>query len=318
MAKYSNLIRLSDFLPVYDILAESPNAWKSFIPTNQFCDLLRRSLTAITSSEVSKRKSVWIRGTFGTGKSHASAVVKHLLCDDKSDIEDYLNHIEDIALRERIRGLRNNHRYFAVTLKGVEGAYDIPRFSLTLQKETQKAINAVDPSFVVQSSYQIAIDWIEEHKQIFEESIIGKDDELSDYVSTAEEAINKLKKADTTVYLAIEKALSQIMSVDLRHPNISEWLVEIEHELELRGIANGLILFWDEFTSVMDTLKSDRINVLQNIAEKSTKNNIFLFLISHRTEAQSLDVKGKDINKMSDRFDSVEYAMDEISTYLIM
>lgn len=31
MAKYSNLIRLSDFLPVYDILAESPNAWKSFI-----------------------------------------------------------------------------------------------------------------------------------------------------------------------------------------------------------------------------------------------------------------------------------------------
>ena len=164
MAKYSNLIRLSDFLPVYDILAESPNAWKSFIPTNQFCDLLRRSLTAITSSEVSKRKSVWIRGTFGTGKSHASAVVKHLLCDDKSDIEDYLNHIEDIALRERIRGLRNNHRYFAVTLKGVEGAYDIPRFSLTLQKETQKAINAVDPSFVVQSSYQIAIDWIEEHK----------------------------------------------------------------------------------------------------------------------------------------------------------
>ena len=49
MAKYSNLIQLSDFLPVYDILAESPNAWKSFIPTNQFCDLLRRSLTASPS-----------------------------------------------------------------------------------------------------------------------------------------------------------------------------------------------------------------------------------------------------------------------------
>lgn len=318
MAKYSNLIQLSDFLPVYDILAESPGGWKSFIPTNQFCDMLHRSLIAITSSEVSKRKSVWVRGTFGTGKSHASAVVKHLLCDEISDIEDYLNHIEDVALRERVRGIRKHNKYFAVTLKGVEGAYDIPRFSLTLQKETQKAINAVDPNFVVQSSYQIAIDWIEEHKQIFEEAIIGRDDELSDYVSSANEAINMLKKSDTTVYLAVEKALSEIMSVDLRHPNISEWLVEIEEELEARGIANGLILFWDEFTSVMDTLKSDRINVLQNIAEKSTKNNIFLFLISHRTEAQSSDVKGKDINKMSDRFDSVEYAMDEISTYLIM
>ena len=195
MAKYSNLIQLSDFLPVYDILSESPGSWKSFIPTNQFCDLLRRSLTAITSSEISKRKSVWVRGTFGTGKSHASAVVKHLLCDDMSDIEDYLSHIEDVALRERIRGIRKNNKYFAVTLKGVEGAYDIPRFSLTLQKETQKAINAVDPNFVVQSSYQIAIDWIEEHKQIFEDAIIGHDDELSDYVSSADEAISMLKKS---------------------------------------------------------------------------------------------------------------------------
>ena len=79
-----------------------------------------------------------------------------------------------------------------------------------------------------------------------------------------------------------------------------------------------MIIFWDEFTSVMDTLKSDRINVLQNIAEKSQNNNVFLYLISHRTESSSLDTKGKDITKMSDRYDSVDYQMDEISTYLIL
>ena len=68
----------------------------------------------------------------------------------------------------------------------------------------------------------------------------------------------------------------------------------------------------------MDTLQSDRINVLQNIAEKSQKNNVFLYLISHRTERTSVDAKGKDITKMSDRYDSVDYKMDEISTYLIL
>ena len=80
--KYSDIIKMQDFLPVYDIMDENPKAWQSFIPTKQFCVLLRDSLTAITSKEISKRKSVWVRGTFGTGKSHASSVVKHLLCDD--------------------------------------------------------------------------------------------------------------------------------------------------------------------------------------------------------------------------------------------
>ena len=104
----------------------------------------------------------------------------------------------------------------------------------------------------------------------------------------------------------------------LTSDSISEWLVEVEKEIEKAGIADGLIIFWDEFTSVMDTLKSDRINVLQNIAEKSQNNNVFLYLISHRTESSSLDAKGKDITKMSDRYDSVDYQMDEISTYLIL
>ena len=68
----------------------------------------------------------------------------------------------------------------------------------------------------------------------------------------------------------------------------------------------------------MDTLKSDRINLLQNIAEKSQHHNVFLFLISHRVESQSTDNKAKDITKMSDRFDEIDYKMDSLSTYLIM
>lgn len=104
--KYSDIIRLQDFLPVYDIMDENPKAWQSFIPTRQFCDLLSQSLTAITSKEVSKRKSIWVRGTFGTGKSHASAVVKHLLCDEFDSIRSYIETIPDESLKARIKVLR--------------------------------------------------------------------------------------------------------------------------------------------------------------------------------------------------------------------
>ena len=317
--KYSDIIRLQDFLPVYDIMDESPKAWQSFIPTNQFCDLLNQSLTAITSKEISKRKSIWVRGTFGTGKSHASAVVKHLLCDDYDNISPYIESIPDEALKARIKNLRQGgKKYFAVTLKGVEKAYDIPRFTLSLQRETQKALKKAYPDFVVQSDYLSAKNWILGHRDIFEANVLGHDDEFDSTVSTTQDVLNRLDACDTGMYIMVERAIRENVGSVFEQQGISDWLVEVEKEIEKRGIANGLIIFWDEFTSVMDTLKSDRINLLQNIAEKSQNKNVFLFLISHRIEIQSSDNKDKDITKMSDRFADVQYRMDEVSTYLIM
>lgn len=318
--KYSDYFELRNFLPVYDITDEQEGLWTSFIPTKQFTELLSKSLTALTSSDVSKRKSMWVRGTFGTGKSHASAVIKHLLCDDLGSISSYLNTISDVVIREKIRSFRVEKRFFPVVLKGVEGAYDIPRFSLSLQKYTKKALaDSGYSDIVVASDYENAIAYIEKHRQIIED-VIEQDDALKMLASTPEKVVAKLQINDTDTYLALEKALDSVYKIHLNSEaaTISDWLVEIEKEVEAKGIADGIIIFWDEFTSVMDTIKSDRINVLQNIAEKSQNNNLFLFLISHRAEAQSSDSKGKDITKMSDRFENVEYKMDDISTYLIM
>lgn len=319
VTKYSDFIRLQSFLPVYDILEDNgPSTWQSFIPTTQFNDMLQRSLTAITSSEVSKRKSVWVRGTFGTGKSHASAVIKHLLCDEFDAINSYIDTIKEPSLKAQIRNLRQKKRYFAVTLKGVEKAYDIPRFTLSLQRAVSSELKKKAPDFVVHSDFTAAIKWIDEHRRIFEEDVLLKSEDLTDIIGSADEAIEKLQGYKPSVYLAVEKAIRETVGNVFEQTSISDWLAQVEKEIENRGIADGLIIFWDEFTSVMDTLKSDRINVLQNIAEKSQNNNVFLFLISHRVESQSSDTKGKDITKMSDRFDEIDYKMDSLSTYLIM
>lgn len=317
--KYLDILQLQDFLPVYDIMDENPKVWQSFIPTKQFCDLLNQTLTAITSKEVSKRKSIWVRGTFGTGKSHASAVVQHLLCDDFDNVNSYIDSIPDEALKARVKNLRQGgKKYFAVTLKGVEKAYDIPRFTLSLQRETQRALKKSHSDFVVKSDYLSAKNWILNHRDIFEANVLGHNDELDSTVATTEDVINRLDACDTGMFLMVERAIRENVGSVFEHQGISDWLVEVEKEIENRGIANGLIIFWDEFTSVMDTLKSDRINLLQNIAEKSQNNNVFLFLISHRIEIQSSDNKDKDITKMSDRYIHIPYQMDEVSTFLIM
>lgn len=315
--KYSDYIKMQDFLPVYDMTDETPEMWRTFIPTKQFCELLQRSITAITSSDISKRRSMWVRGTFGTGKSHASSVVRHLLCDSSEEIDGYIQSIPNEATRAQLTAIRKQKRYFPVVLKGVEGAYNIPRFSLSIQRETKKALVAAGyPELIVRSDFDEAIRWVESHENRIPE-LLENNDELASEASNYTKLLTKLRNNDIDVFMHLEEALAADKTY-LTSDSISEWLVEVEKEIEKAGIADGLIIFWDEFTSVMDTLKSDRINVLQNIAEKSQNNNVFLYLISHRTESSSLDAKGKDITKMSDRYDSVDYQMDEISTYLIL
>lgn len=316
--KYADYITMQDFLPVYDMAEEQAGSWNGFIPTKQFCELLQKTLKATTSTTPAQRKSMWVRGTFGTGKSHAASVIKHLLCDNEADTANYRSNIKNDSLRAQLDNIRQGFRLFPIVLKGVEGAYDIPSFTLSLQRATMAALEKAGyTDMVVKSDYDAAQAWIEEHRA-YTEDIIAQTEELAVLAPTADKLLERLHQLDSTTYLTFARTLRDSLGVHLTQANISEWLTEVEKEIENKQIANGLIIFWDEFTSVMDTLKSDRINVLQNIAEKSATCNLFLFLISHRAEQQSLDNKGRDISKMSDRFDIVEYKMDELSTYVIM
>lgn len=106
--KYSEIIGLQEYFhPVFNIENETINYWKQFIPNEQFYEVLRKTLSAIDTSEPSLRKSIWIQGTFGTGKSHAASVIKHLLFDDFKEVEDYINeNIDDSSLKSKIKNFR--------------------------------------------------------------------------------------------------------------------------------------------------------------------------------------------------------------------
>ena len=89
-------------------------------------------------------------------------------------------------------------------MKGVEGAYDIPRFSLSLQKFTKKALaDAGYDNFIVSSDYETAVTYIEKHRQIIEE-VIEQSDSLKMLASTPEKIVSKLQINDTDTYLALE------------------------------------------------------------------------------------------------------------------
>ncbi len=318
--KYTDIITLhEDFLPVVDLQNErSDSYWKQFIPTMQFYTLLGKTIDAVASSQSSYRKSIWVKGTFGTGKSHASAVVKHLLSNDISKISDYLE--ERILLTElktRLLHFRKNKCLFPIVLKGTENGriYDMRSFLLTLERIVKESLRNSGYNITVQSDFERAITYLESTPLPINE-IIANEPELRSYAKSKEDIIKKLRTSDIDVYLALEEALAKPQySVYFTMSDIVKWLSEVEKEIVNREIADGLFIIWDEFTSVMDTITSGMTSMIQNIAELTESQNIYLYLISHKNSKAYND---DDIRKMEGRFHIIQYNMEALTTFLII
>ena len=87
--KYSDIVTLRQMRPAYNIQEEGHDEWKTFIANDQFNDILNRMIKAVRNNDADNHKSLWIAGTYGTGKSHAGAVLKHLFCDPVDEILEY-------------------------------------------------------------------------------------------------------------------------------------------------------------------------------------------------------------------------------------
>lgn len=309
---YSDILSLQDYYyPVFNLQDETIGYWKQFIPTKQFNDLLKTTLDSISSNTPSNRKSIWMQGTFGTGKSHASSVIKHLLYDDINKIEDYIEKIDDVNLKERLKAVRREKKYFPVVLKDIEGVNDPRTFCLTIERKVKQTLIENNVNITVESDFEKAIEYVK-NTPFDLELIIKNEPQLRAYCRNKEDIIRKLSTNDMDVYITLESILSKPQySVSLASHDITQWLKEVEQELKDKDIAQGLIIFWDEFTSLAQRI--DILQMSQKIAELSEKNNIYLFLINHKNISDNNELK-----KTKDRFHYVDYKMETITTYHIM
>ena len=134
--RYSDIITLSKTRTVYNIREEAPTDWKTFIANDQFNTVLDTTVKAVLNNDSEKHKSLWIVGTYGTGKSHAAAVLKHLLCDPIEDIQDFIDlEYKDSKydiLRTNLTVLRQQKRLFPVNLYGQQSITHEADLSLQL------------------------------------------------------------------------------------------------------------------------------------------------------------------------------------------
>lgn len=321
--KYSDIIALRGQKAAYNIQTEEDGAWRVFIANEQFNDILRKVISSVFNNDTNVHKSFWIEGTYGTGKSHAAAVIKHILCDEVSDIAGYVN--EEYAapkynvLRQSIFDLRTKKRLFPVTLYGQNKISHKDDLPLQLQGEIKRALMKAGIDIDVTTDYDNYVSHIQNNTAMWD-LILDQNPKLSSYTPTTDKLIANLQSQDSGTLSKVKDVLRD-SGIDIRLDSgkLSSWFFEVQNKLAQSTPYDGLLVIWDEFTDVMTSDIGPSLLVdLQRLADETmnAENNSYLFFISHPSALNSLKAEERD--KTKGRYIYMKYNMEPVSAFKIM
>lgn len=320
---YNDVIRKRSGRAAYSIEEEKGTQWASFIPNEQFNSVLQTVLRSVTGNDIDHHKSFWINGTYGTGKSHAVAVITHLLCDDVENIREWVDYEykEDKlkALRDKIYKVRESKRLMPVKIEGLRDMSHVSDLPLVLQTSVIKALNENYIEMVVDTDFDQLVNHIRNNEVIWD-NLISRFSELKSIAQTREKLIQKLNMKDMATFQKAKQAQRKAsMTILLNQDNIGEWLIEVQNKLREETKYNGLLIIWDEFTDVMDdAIGIPVLKALQTIAQKfaNEENDSYIFLISHPSAFNKMS--NEETKQTDGRYHRMKYNMESVSAFRIM
>ena len=304
-------------------IKDPKNKWQYTFPHKDIVELLKSMERALSRSD---KKSLWIEGSYGTGKSRILWMMQNLLSCPENDFDAYFDEYDnlrgEIDLRERLRTIRNG-KIITVT-----------RYATGDITSTQKLIFAVFESLTValkKGGYKFngakilrgkIASWLESDRanlEMFRAKIQKPEYKMSASLTnrSAEEIIERLKNPQSEVSQLVEEILKLgeregIRAFDIDMADLIAWITEVIEENNLKAI----VLFWDEFSKFFANNRNN-LDEFQRLAELSNNKPFYFVIATH--QSQSLAGEGDQAFRIvSDRFTHKEITMpDNIALELI-
>lgn len=321
--KYSDIMRLTSGRAAYNIQQEGEGDWETFIANDTFNKILGDMTGAVAGNDVNKHKSVWVYGTYGTGKSHAGAVLKHLFCDPADEIRRYVDREFGAPKFNSLRGdlyrVRDRKRLLPVSLYGAQSIAHPEDLALQLQKQTVEALHKAGVCVSVPTDFDTLARHIDERPQIWQ-SILDGSPALRSVAPTLVKLKLLLADADADALARVRDAQrSAGIDVRLRGDKIYQWIGEVQEELRKMGTYCGLLFVWDEFTEVAaSSVGLPVLHKMQELVEALSRpeNDTLFLLIAHPSALNGLN--DSERKKTTDRYHYEHYNMEPVSAFKIM
>jgi hypothetical protein len=319
--KYKNYIELSaNYESVVDLDAEerNPNLWQEYIVH----DDMKRAIDAVCQTmnweDNDKRRSFWIHGAYGTGKSYAAIVLKHLFEDEVTNIEKFMSKPSLAAYKKRFLKLRQKGEYLVAWKSGATDIKSGTHLMMEMEAKIKEKLAEkygekayYGRNSLINAAKEAVSNKIINWDFVFDNPIYGLSDEYADLAAFRKavldedySAINKVKR------ICDDQHLSMFANtVD----KFEEWLKDIIAGNNLRD--TGIVFIWDEFTGFLRDCGDD--NVLQRLSEfcKQPNSPFFMCLIVHRDPTWVDQLGGETYERILHRYHELEFHITESAAY---
>ena len=308
--RYSDYIEISPtFESVVDIDADSRNAnlWREYIVGDDMEKMMEVLCQSLNYEGPDLRRSFWIEGTYGTGKSYAAILIKHLM-EEKSDVIDaYLSSNSRLAsYRNRFMKCRNKGSDYLVIWKtGCTGIRDGNAMLMELEKAVRDALAA---KFGESADYGEAslADAVRQqiHSPVHNWEYILETTMLGDDYASVEELQEAIDAGDLTALQRTAAIIRQfnwglVNSLD----TFKKWISAVIENNKLE--KSGIFFIWDEFTEYV--ANSDDQTLLQQLSEFCKVEPFFMLFVVHRTSEMVERITPERYQQINHRFHCVEF-----------
>lgn len=310
---YKDYIKVDpNFIPVFSKDSDKiyPNKWQSFSPHDSFKIILKDIVETLEKSTETKNRSVWMSGAYGTGKTFASFVIKHIFEDSIEAITPYFTRNGLESLLARVKGIRSKGRILVVHRSASAGINSQDKLFNAIVESVRKAVSDGGLSYSGAESLSDKVLTILKHP---EKSAFNFQGAFNKYrgkftaYSSVDSIIKDLEELDIEEKLDILDTIIEVAALEgfnwsMSSEEIVDWLEDVR-----KGNGLSSILFiWDEFTEYFRN-NQNNITGLQEIAQASSRIGCYLFLITHSSAGQLIQDHGsKKIIEARFKLDTIE------------
>lgn len=299
------------------IAAASPDFWTRTYPHYTFIEMLNNMERVLARQE---KRSLWIEGVYGTGKSQCAYALKKILEVPEEELSAYWDRYEPLKkktdLLEKLIG--HKQKGIVTAYRYASGMINSPRDLFLAVQETVKASLVAANLYAGENTLkESVIAWIDEpsHKLFFD-ALLEKPEWAARFSqSSADEVLNALRKGgevktlmDNIFRLAGKEGITAL-SIDA--DRLIAWLTDIIDRNNVK-----VVFIWDEFS---DYFKNNResLSEFQKLAELVNLKPFYFIVVTHES-GQLFTTADTTWTKVRDRFIRVQIALpDNIAFNLI-
>ncbi|MBF0554175.1 MAG: hypothetical protein HQK96_06390 [Nitrospirae bacterium] len=310
------------FFPVFskNLDTKYPDHWKAFVPHDTFKDILSDLAGSLEMASTQSRRSLWISGAYGTGKTYASFAIKHILEDDIGDVNEYFQK-QGIGqtISNRLTSLKHKGTILVVHRSTSSGITGDNKLFGAIQESIKQALKNKGYQYLGgKSLFANILDRLTNPDSPF--NFTGAfnlhKEKFTEY-SGPEAVIKDLKELDIDGELDL---LDRIIEVaDISGFNFSQdpddviaWIKDIIEGNKLHAI----VFIWDEFTEFFKN-NQNALTGLQELAQASFTIPFYFLLITHLTHSQVIPAADSR-KKIEARFKLRTIEMPDTTAFMLM